>query len=166
MRSHLLAFALLATLACRGESLSAQPAKVDAVLVDKSDRVLTLLYEGHPVKKYKVSLGRKPRGAKEQQGDGKTPEGSYVIDYRNRNSLYHRSLHISYPTRAQRREAQRRGVDPGGDIMIHGLPNGNAKWGKGHLAYDWTEGCIAVTSEEIEEIWAAVKDGTKIEIRP
>lgn len=165
MRS-LVVLALFSVLACRGEHSVAAPVNVDRIVVDKSDRTLMLFVDDRPVKSYRIALGRNPVGAKERQGDGKTPEGAYVIDYRNRNSLYYRSLHISYPTPAQRRDARRRGVDPGGDIMIHGLPNGQGKLGKAHRLYDWTEGCIALTNEEIDEIWAAVKDGTPIEIRP
>jgi murein L,D-transpeptidase YafK len=165
MRS-LVVLALFSVLACRGEHSVAAPLKADRIVVDKSERTLNLFFDNRPLKTYKIALGRNPVGAKERQGDGKTPEGSYVIDYRNRNSLYYRSLHISYPTIAQRRDSRTRGIDPGGDIMIHGLPNGQGKLGKAHRLYDWTEGCIAVTNEEIDEIWAAVKDGTKIEIRP
>src|SRR5687768_4762134 len=98
MRS-LVVVALLSVLACRGEHSVAAPIRADRIVVDKSDRTLILFFDDRPVKTYKVALGRNPVGAKERQGDGKTPEGSYVIDYRNRNSLYHRSLHVSYPTR-------------------------------------------------------------------
>lgn len=140
--------------------------KVDKVLVLKADRKLQLLSGETVVREYKIALGRNPVGPKERQGDSKTPEGAYVIDFRNRHSQFHRSLHITYPTAAQRREARRRGYSAGGDIFIHGLPNGQGKLGKAHLLVDWTDGCIAVTNEEIEEIWALVKDGTPIEIKP
>lgn len=138
----------------------------DWIVIDKSERRLTLFRRGRALKSYEVSLGRDPIGPKQQQGDGRTPEGRYVIDYRNRASAFHRSLHISYPTPAEVRSARRRGVPPGGDIMIHGLPNGMGAIGRLHLADDWTEGCIAVTNEEIEEIWRVVPDGTEIEITP
>ena len=113
------------------------------------------------VRTYRIALGREPAGPKERAGDGRTPEGRYSIDRRNPKSGYHRSLHISYPNEADRERARAAGVDPGGDIMIHGLPNGAAS-----REGDWTQGCIAVTDAEIEEIWDLVCDGTSIEIYP
>ena len=121
---------------------------------------------GREVRSYDIALGPSPEGHKQQEGDGRTPEGRYVIDWRNVNSAFHRSLHISYPNAGDRARARRRGVDPGGAIMIHGLPNGMGTLGGLHVASDWTLGCIAVTSEEIEEIWRVVRDGTPIEIGP
>lgn len=136
------------------------------ILVEKSARRLTLLHNGLPLKRYKISLGRNPIGNKEEQGDNKTPEGVYKIDWRNKQSLFHRALHISYPTPDEVERARRRGVSPGGDILIHGLPNGRGWIGSLHSYLDWTRGCIAVTDEEIDEIWDAVPDGTSVEIRP
>jgi murein L,D-transpeptidase YafK len=107
-----------------------------------------------------------PVGPKRCQGDNRTPEGTYRISGRNRHSSYHRSLRISYPDEGDRKRARALGCSPGGDIMIHGLPNGRGAIGALHRMYDWTAGCIAVTNPEIEEIWAAVPDGTEIEIRP
>jgi murein L,D-transpeptidase YafK len=118
------------------------------------------------VKTYRIALGAAPVGPKERQGDHKTPEGTYFISGRNANSQYHRSLRVSYPSAEDRARAAKRGVSPGGDIMIHGLPNGYGWVGRGHLSKDWTEGCIAVTDPEIEEIWSLVADGTPVEIRP
>jgi murein L,D-transpeptidase YafK len=138
----------------------------DRIVVDKSERTLRLFQRGRELKIYRVALGRNPDGPKERQGDGRTPEGEYRIDSRNAQSAFHRSLHISYPTPAQRREAARRGVSAGGDIMIHGLPNGLGFAGSLHLTRDWTEGCIAVTDSEIEELWRVVPNGTVVEIRP
>ena len=138
----------------------------DRVVVHKSKREM-LLYRGDAVlRSYRVALGRNPAGAKQQQGDGRTPEGAYVIAGRNPKSKFHLSLRISYPSSADRERARRNGVDPGGDIMIHGLPNGRGDLGAAHRATDWTEGCIAVTDEEIEEIWRLVADGTPVEIYP
>ena len=94
------------------------------------------------------------------------PEGHYRITGRNPASGYHLSLRVSYPTPGQRAAAHARGVDPGGDVMIHGLPNDRAGWGRAHRLVDWTAGCIAVTNDEIEELWNHVADGTQIEIRP
>lgn len=141
-------------------------AQADRILVLKSARRL-LLYRGeHLLREYRVALGFQPTGAKEREGDGKTPEGRYLIDYRNPRSGYHLSLHISYPSEAQQEQARRQGVSAGGMIMIHGLRNGWWRWlGPCHRLRDWTAGCIAVTNAEIEEIWRLVPDGTPIEIR-
>ena len=138
----------------------------DSIVLDKSDRELTLFYRGQPVHTYKVALGRNPVGTKQRRGDGKTPEGLYYIEGRNPQSKYHLSLRVSYPTAQQRTLAARRGVSPGGDIMIHGLPKAFATVGALHRQQDWTEGCVAVTNEEIEEIWRAVPNGARILIRP
>ena len=138
----------------------------DRVLVDKSDRSLKLFRRGRLIKTYRIALGPNPEGHKQQEGDGRTPEGTYVIDFRKKDSAFHRALHISYPNATDRTAAKKRGVSPGGDIMVHGLPNGMATFGSLHLTRDWTQGCIAVTSAEIEQIWRVVPDGTPIEIRP
>lgn len=141
------------------------PKKADKVLVLKGARKLYLMAGNRTLRTYTVSLGRTPVGHKEREGDGKTPEGIYTLDYRNPYSQYHRSIHISYPSAADREHARKRGVSPGGEIMIHGLPNGKGWIGEEHAQYDWTEGCIAVTNEEMDEIWSMVDDGTTIEIR-
>jgi len=138
----------------------------DLVIVDKSERKLTLYRGGRALASYDVALGSNPVGHKQREGDGRTPEGKYVIDFRKRDSAFHRSLHITYPNSTDVRNARRRRVSPGGNIMIHGLPKGWGAIGSAHRLRDWTLGCIAVTNEEIEEIWAAVPDGTRIEIRP
>ena len=145
-------------------SLRKEPA--DKVLVEKKERRLTLLSKGEVIKTYRVALGASPIGPKERQGDNKTPEGIYVIDSRNTRSRYHLSLRISYPNERDRRRARELGVPPGGDIMIHGLKNGFSWIGASHIEDDWTNGCIAVTNQEIEEIYRFVPDGTIIEIRP
>jgi murein L,D-transpeptidase YafK len=147
-------------------ALASAETKVDKVLILKSARKLQLMSADKIVKEYRVALGNSPPGAKERRGDGKTPEGTYVIDFRNKNSQFHRSLHISYPNTADRARARTLRVDPGGDIFIHGLMNGYGWVGAAHLSKDWTLGCIAVTNEEIEEIWKLVPDGTTVEIRP
>ena len=113
-----------------------------------------------------IALGSDPVGHKRQQGDGRTPEGSYRIDYRNPQSSYHLSLHISYPSSEDQRRAAERGVSPGGEIFIHGLSPGFSWIGAGHTATDWTDGCIALTNDEIEELWRVVPNGTPIEIEP
>lgn len=139
---------------------------VDGILVLKSERKLILIKDGKQIKRYRISLGPNPIGHKTQEGDGKTPEGRYTIDYRNPRSKYHLSMHISYPNKADRAQAKRRRISPGGDIMIHGLPNGLEEIGGFQRCTDWTQGCIAVTDEEIDELWRAVPNGAPIEIRP
>ena len=118
------------------------------------------------MRSFRVALGNVPVGAKQRAGDGRTPEGQYWISGRNPRSRYYRSLQISYPSPSDRVAAQRAGRETGGDIMIHGLPRGAGWIGKHHAGFDWTRGCIAVTNEEIDEIWELVSDGTPIEIRP
>lgn len=138
----------------------------DHIVIIKSARTMTLMNHDKVLKTYRVALGSSPLGAKEKQGDHKTPEGDYVIDARNAHSQYHLSLHISYPNAQDRRRARKLGVDPGGDIMIHGLPPGYADPGSKHTQWDWTWGCVAVTNKEIEEIWSLVPVGTRVEIKP
>jgi murein L,D-transpeptidase YafK len=138
----------------------------DKVLVEKKARRLTLLSNGQVLKTYKISLGGNPEGPKQREGDRKTPEGSYIIDGRNPRSGYHLSLHISYPNEKDRKRAKELGVSPGGQIMIHGMKNGYGWIGPFHTLYNWTQGCIAVTDKEIDEIASLVPDGTPIEIRP
>ena len=139
--------------------------KADKIFISKSDRTLTLFRKGRVLKSYWISLGGNPIGHKIQQGDERTPEGTYRTDYRNAQSRFHRALHISYPNAVDRRKAKKKRVSPGGDIMIHGIKNGWGKIGRLHLLADWTNGCIAVTDEEIREIWRAVPNGTLIEIK-
>jgi murein L,D-transpeptidase YafK len=141
-------------------------ATADRVLVEKAVRRLTLLRGGIPLKTYRVALGRAPVGPKEQEGDQRTPEGTYLIDFHKEDSDYHRALHVSYPEQRDIVRAAAVGVPPGCDIMIHGIRNGMGWIGAFHRRTDWTAGCIAVTDFEIEEIWRAVPDGTPIEIRP
>ena len=145
-------------------ALRTEPA--DKVLIEKKERRLTLLSKGEVIKTYKIALGGNPVGPKERQGDNKTPEGTYIIDSRNRDSGYHLSLHISYPNEKDKMRAKELGVSPGGDIMIHGIKNGLSWVGASHAEVDWTKGCIAVTDEEMEEIDKLVPNGTIVEIRP
>lgn len=138
----------------------------DSIVVEKSAHRLSLFQRGRAVRTYLVALGQEPVGDKVRIGDLRTPEGSFRIEARNPASRYHRSLRISYPDAAHRERARSLGVSPGGDIMIHGLPARQAYVGAAHRDFDWTEGCIAVTNEEIEEIWSAVPVGTPIHIKP
>jgi murein L,D-transpeptidase YafK len=140
--------------------------KVDQVLVVKSQRTLSLISQGKVLRTYKAALGGSPVGAKGQQGDHKTPEGHYILDRRNAKSRFYKSIHVSYPTEQDKQRTSQRGVAAGGDIMIHGFPNGFGWLGATHRAPDWTDGCVAVTNTEMDEIWELVQDGTPIEIRP
>jgi tetratricopeptide (TPR) repeat protein len=143
-----------------------QKGPADKILIEKKERRLTLISRGEVLKTYKIALGGNPNGPKERQGDNKTPEGTYIIDSRKRDSRYHLSLHISYPNEKDKQRAKELGVSPGGDIMIHGIKNGLSWVGDLHADVDWTKGCIAVTDEEIEEIEKLVPNGTVVEIRP
>jgi murein L,D-transpeptidase YafK len=166
-RRRLLAAGFALVLALPAAPVAAdQPVKADRILVLKGKRQLLLLRGDTVLKTYPIALGRHPRGPKRQRGDDRTPEGVYVIDYRFISRYYHLALHISYPNEADRARARARGVSPGGDIVIHGMP---ARYGHNdpvRFFRDWTDGCIAVGNIAIEEIWEAVDDGTPIEIRP
>ncbi len=147
--------------------VSAAPAQtVDRVVVLKSARTMSLYSHNKLLKEYKIALGGSPVGPKQKMGDHKTPEGTYIIDAKNAHSQYHLSLHVSYPNAADRERAKQMKASPGGDIMIHGLPPKFHNVGALHRQWDWTDGCIAVTDEEIEEIWPMVPVGTKVEILP
>jgi len=152
-----------------GPALARQTAglKADRILVLKSRRELLLLHDGRVLRAYPIALGPHPHGTKHARGDGRTPEGVYVIDGRNAHSTYHLALHVSYPTEIERAQSVAAHVDPGGDIFIHGLPNAyDGPKNPGRFYKDWTEGCISVGDAAIEEIWRTVDDGTPIEIRP
>ncbi|MGH1332087.1 MAG: L,D-transpeptidase family protein [Paracoccaceae bacterium] len=140
--------------------------QADFILVEKSARKLTLMREGEAIGHFNISLGADGDGGhKLFEGDERTPEGLYTIDWRNPKSIAHLSLHISYPNAADVAQAQNLGKSAGGNIMIHGLPNGWGLIGKLHLAFDWTNGCIAITNAEMQDVWSRVPNGTKIEIR-
>jgi murein L,D-transpeptidase YafK len=141
-------------------------ARADLIVVEKGKRLLTLYANGTALNTYRIALGREPAGAKESEGDDRTPEGRYVIDSRNAQSAFHRALHISYPSDVDAARAREGGYSPGGAIMIHGIRKGLGWLGRAHRVFDWTRGCIAVTNDEIEELWRVVPDGTPIEIRP
>ena len=152
--------------AASSEVAALPPFKADRVVVLKSQRRLVLLHDDRVLKIYRVALGRYPKGHKTKSGDARTPEGSYTLDHRIDDSAFYKAIHISYPNRSDRARARFMGVPPGGRIMIHGLPK---KWSAGDLGHpdlDWTQGCIAVTNREIDEIWALVEDGTPIDIHP
>lgn len=137
----------------------------DSIVVEKGNRRLTLFSRGEAIKTFMVALGKNPVGPKRVRGDRRTPEGVYRIEAHNPWSRFHLSLRVSYPNAEDKRAAAKLGKSPGGDIMIHGLPKPFANYGQEHRLTDWTEGCIAVTNAEIEEIYRAVRHGAMIEIK-
>jgi len=145
---------------------AAESVLIDKVLIEKKAKRLTLLSRQNVIMTYKIALGRHSEGAKEKDGDNKTPEGIYKIDSHNEKSSYHLSLHISYPNEIDIKRAEELDVSPGGNIMIHGIRNGLGWLGRFHTWLNWTKGCIAVTNKEIEEIYKLVPNGTVVEIRP
>jgi murein L,D-transpeptidase YafK len=140
--------------------------KADLVLVHKAERRLELKRDGRTIRRFKIALGRNPVGPKRKAGDGRTPEGVYTLDWRNPNSEFYRSIHVSYPQPWDYDRANRWGVSPGDLIMIHGLPNDAGTAASQHPKIDWTNGCIAVTNDEMDQIWHLVDDGTPIIIYP
>jgi murein L,D-transpeptidase YafK len=144
-----------------------RPTSADRIVVLKRQRQLLLMRGNDVLRSFRVALGREPRGTKVRQGDGRTPEGLYRVEAFKPDSYFYRAIQVSYPNAADLARARALGVRPGGDIMIHGLdPNIAAKWRGDHWLFNWTRGCIAVTNEEMDVIWASVALGTPIEIRP
>ena len=140
------------------------PQKADKVIVFKAKRILQLIKNNKVIFQCKVSLGDAPIGQKEREGDEKTPEGNYTLDWRKK-SLFHKAIHVSYPNKTDIKNASKKGFSPGGFIMIHGIKNGWSWIGKLHLLDDWTNGCIAVTNSEMDIIWNQVENNTPIEIK-
>lgn len=141
--------------------------QADAIEVNKGERRMTLLRDGAVIGTYRITLGRDGDGGhKAREGDQKTPEGAYIIDWRNPRSMAHLSLHVSYPNTDDQSAADAAGYSPGGNIMIHGLPNGWGWLAPVHHLWDWTDGCIGVTNAEMREIWSKVPNGTPITITP
>lgn len=139
--------------------------KADSILVQKSERTLSLLRDGQVIATYRVALGRNPTGPKVQEGDSRTPEGKYVISERREGSGFYRALKVSYPNAEDERRARQLRVPAGDHIMVHGIKNGLGWLGRLHRLIDWTDGCIAVTNEEMRDIWNATPRGVPIEIR-
>jgi len=140
--------------------------KADKVIVEKSQAKLLLMYQGKVINEYHVAFGAEPKGHKKQEGDERTPEGEYVLDYKKSNSSFYKAIHISYPNEQDKLNAKKLGVNPGGMIMIHGQKNGFGLFSFITQKFNWTNGCIAVTNSEMDEIWDAVDENTPIEIRP
>jgi murein L,D-transpeptidase YafK len=151
-------------------SISAQfPNEKNAAIriaIMKSARTMTIERSGLPIKTFKVALGGQPIGAKQEQGDHKTPEGEYYIDAKNAHSQFYMALHLSYPNAQDRVRARKWGVNPGGDVEIHGLGKKYGWIGAGHRLTNWTDGYIAVTNEDIEDIFQIVPVGTHVVIKP
>ena len=171
MRTLATAFVLLLS---TGAPLAAEP--VELVVVDKSDRELRLMSvdatvgttvgDAAVLMRFPVAFGGDPVGHKQREGDGRTPEGRYTLDWRNPNSAFHRSIHVSYPNEADRAAAARRGEDPGGMIMLHGQRNGLGWLSRLTQRFDWTEGCIALRNDDMDHVWDNVPNGTPIVIQP
>jgi len=153
---------LLAMLFCQNLTL-AEPA-IDLVRVLKSEHKLQLVSEGKVFQEFNVALGSNSKGHKQQEGDGKTPEGTYTLDYKKPDSAFHRAIHISYPNKNDITSAKVRGVSPGGQIMIHGQKNGLGWLSFISQRFDWTNGCVALNNDDMDILWAVIKEGTKIEI--
>lgn len=148
--------------------MAPEPAQIAMIRVMKSERLLELLDKyDNVIRSYRIALGKNPLGHKEFEGDNRTPEGQYKINARNPNSSFYLSLRISYPSPEDRISAKRKGIKPGGDIFIHGMPNGKSwMWWKYNTRKDWTNGCIAMTDKDIKEMWELVSDNTPITILP
>ena len=159
-------FKLLIALCVSFAANAAPTQKANFVSVHKAARLI-FLYDGQMLlAKFPIALGQTPVGHKEREGDKKTPEGLYVLDYKNPNSRYHRSIHVSYPNAGDKKRAKTLGVSPGGDIMIHGQPNGSNYPAAELQGHDWTDGCIAVTNEQMDRIWALIDVPVPIQIVP
>lgn len=166
---HALFLLALLSLTFAAPTIGQTPAlekKADRVVIVKSSRTMMLMSNGKVLKTYKVALSAPSIGGKERLGDDKTPEGLYTVDWKNAQSKFHLALHVSYPNVADKERAKKLRVNPGGEIEIHGLGAGFGYLGALHRQVDWTAGCIAVTNEEIDEIWKLVAVGTPIEIKP
>ncbi len=147
-------------------NLSYAAEKADHILVEKSKHLLTLFKKGKPIASYHVVFGGNPIGHKQQEGDNRTPEGRYILDSKNSKSRFTKSIHISYPNKTDIANAKSRRVSPGGDIMIHGQPNGYGWAAEATQRTNWTLGCIALTNEDMEKVWQSVAVPTSIEIKP
>ncbi len=140
--------------------------RADSVIVKKEDRKLFLMAGDEVVRSFDIALGSNPIGHKRSEGDGRTPEGKYILDWRNPGSRFYMSIHVSYPNGSDVRKARAHGMRPGGEIMIHGLSEEAFRTENDVMRADWTDGCIAVRNADMHEIWLAVADGTPIEILP
>ena|ERR1700722_1393346 len=147
-------------------SLSAQIPIADQIIVRKSERRLYLMRRGEVLRQYHVALGLMPAGPKERAGDFRTPEGHYQLTRRNPRSDYFLSIQVSYPNDADLRRARRQHVDPGGAIMVHGMPNSLRHNADYYASSDWTDGCIGMSNSDMVELWMMTQDNIPIEILP
>lgn len=159
-------FSVVVLLLCMSGICVAKDQKADLVFVDKSEAKMYLMLEEKKIKEYVVAFGAKPFGHKEQEGDERTPEGRYILDYKKSDSSFYKAIHISYPNEEDKSNAKEKGVSPGGQIMIHGQRNGLGWLSWITQWFNWTDGCIAVTNSQMDEIWDLVDVGTPIEIVP
>lgn len=164
MTSFRLAFTSLVAFLVSLSSIATE--KADLVVVKKSARKMTVFHNGEIIKTYHIAMGENPRSHKVKEGDEKTPEGRYILDYKKSDSAFYRAIHISYPNEADILAAKVKGVNPGGFIMIHGQDPESKLSHKERQKYNWTNGCIAVTNKEMDELWQAIDPGTPIEIWP
>jgi len=163
----LLVVTFLLSVVWRAAGATPESAKqADRIVIEKSKRTMTLMSGSTVLKTYKVALGGQPVGAKQRIGGHRTPEGLYIVDQKKAARQFHRALHISYSNARDKENARNLGVSPGGDVEIHGLGAKYGWVGAAHRQMDWTDGCIAVTNEEIDEIWPLVAVGTPVEIKP
>ena len=160
----LFAVALIVAIAIPAQVLGDQAA--DAVLVVKSERRLYLLRENEAIASYPVTFGSNPEGHKAREGDERTPEGRYELDWKNVHSAFYKAIHVSYPNANDRADAAANDEDPGGAIMIHGQKNGYGWAGRGMQFVDWTDGCVALTDKDMQLVWDLVSEGTPVEILP
>ncbi len=156
---------LIVFLVCQ-QAMAAERLVADSVLVDKSERMLYLLRDGVKYQAYPIALGPRPRGHKQHAGDERTPEGRYTLDFKTEKSDFYKAIHISYPNEQDIQRASENGASPGGSIMIHGMPNNTSLPPELIQKFNWTDGCIAVTNEDMDQIWSAIKPGTPIDIVP
>ncbi|MBL4834934.1 MAG: L,D-transpeptidase family protein [Pseudomonas sp.] len=161
----LLVLALVGTLVTAGNALAAAPV-IDKLLIHKYERELQVISEGEVIRTFRVALGKQPVGHKQEVGDQRTPEGIYTIDWRHHSPDYNLSMHLDYPNLKDQTAAYKRGVDPGGMIMIHGTPIDEEYPEWYFEGLDWTNGCIALTNPDMRELWELVPDGTLVEIIP
>ena len=138
----------------------------ERIIIEKSRRKLMLVRADHIVREFDIALGSNPIGPKQRSGDSRTPEGEYVVDFKNLYSNYYLAVHLSYPNEHDVARARKLGLDPGGNIMIHGMPNGTPWPYEGYVGRDWTDGCIAVSNAAMQEIWLATRENTPVEILP
>ncbi len=168
-RSCLLAFggALLVAFGGLSPARSSPPIlRADAILIVKHERKLYLLRDNYPLRSYRIALGLSPTGAKEHQWDFRTPEGSYIIDFRQEHSHYYKALHVSYPSPPDLKRSSALHMPAGGSIFIHGEPNRPSKPMDYYKTKDWTNGCIALSNEDLQEVWELTAGRTPVEIVP